>query len=100
MIVIRECQGFNELQACVDLQIEVWGYSDGDVIPRRVFLVATKIGGQVLGAFDTGIRDQGSGISNADDTGSMVGFALSLPGVKTGAQTADGRPVGYLHSHM
>jgi predicted GNAT superfamily acetyltransferase len=30
----------------------------------------------------------------------MVGFALSLPGVKSGAQTADGRPVSYLHSHM
>ena len=51
MIVIRECRGFDELQACVDLQIEVWGYSDGDVIPRRVFLVAQKIGGQVIGAF-------------------------------------------------
>ena len=25
MIVIRECRGFDELQACVDLQIEVWG---------------------------------------------------------------------------
>jgi len=59
MIVIRECRGFEELQACVDLQIEVWGYSDGDVIPRRAFLVAQKIGGQVIGAFETGNREQG-----------------------------------------
>jgi len=100
MIVIRECKGFEELQACVDLQIEVWGYSDGDVIPRRAFLVAQKIGGQVIGAFDTGDREQGTGNSRGDDAGSMVGFALSLPGVKTGAQTTDGRPVAYLHSHM
>ena len=59
------------------LQLEVWGYSDGDVIPRRVFVVAQKIGGQVLGAFD-------------GET--IVGFAMSLPGYR------DGR--AYLHSHM
>ena len=52
------------------LQLEVWGYSDGDVIPRRVFIVAQRIGGQVLGAFD-------------GDT--IVGFAMSLPGYRDGA---------------
>ena len=55
MILIRECNGFDELQACVDLEIEVWGYCEGDVIPRRVFLVSQKIGGQVIGAFDTSL---------------------------------------------
>jgi predicted GNAT superfamily acetyltransferase len=93
MIVIRECGGFQELQACVDLQIEVWGYSDGDVIPRRVFLVAQKIGGQAIGAFDTEIGEDG-------DAASMVGFALSLPGVKTWAASHSGKPESYLHSHM
>ncbi|MFC5865114.1 GNAT family N-acetyltransferase [Acidicapsa dinghuensis] len=94
MIVIRECKGFDELQACVDLQIEVWGYNDGDVIPRRVFLVAKKIGGQVIGAFD---------VKSADDPGdasSMIGFAFGLPGVKTGAESRTGKPEPYLHSHM
>ena len=101
MIVIRECRGFDELQACVDLQIEVWGYSDGDVIPRRVFLVAQKIGGQVIGAFDTEIRGQGLGVRNEDGhAGSMIGFALALPGVKTGADSGTGGPESYLHSHM
>jgi predicted GNAT superfamily acetyltransferase len=98
MIVIRECRGFEELQACVDLQVEVWGYSDGDVIPRRAFLVAQKIGGQVIGAFETGNRDEGTG--NRGDASSLVGFSLSLPGVKTGAQSRSGGPEGYLHSHM
>jgi predicted GNAT superfamily acetyltransferase len=93
MIVIRECRGFDELQACVDLQIEVWGYSDGDVIPRRMFLVAQKIGGQVIAAFEAGNSEDGSATS-------MVGFALALPGVKTGAQSRTGRPESYLHSHM
>jgi len=100
MIVIRECRGFAELQACVDLQVEVWGYSDGDVIPRRVFLVAQKIGGQVLGAFDTEGRDEGSGVGDRDGASSMVGFALALPGVKTGAKSRTGMPESYLHSHM
>jgi predicted GNAT superfamily acetyltransferase len=107
MIVIRECQGFDELQACVDLEIEVWGYCDGDVIPRRVFLVAQKIGGQVIGAFDTGNREQGtgnreqgSGSSRSDcdqgDASCLIGFSFSLPGVKI----VNGRPESYLHSHM
>jgi predicted GNAT superfamily acetyltransferase len=96
MILIRECRGFDELQACVDLQIEVWGYSDGDVIPRRVFLVAQKIGGQAIGAFDTSLP----GAPEDGDAASMVGFSFSLPGVKTGANSASGRPESYLHSHM
>jgi predicted GNAT superfamily acetyltransferase len=96
MIVIRECRGFDELQACVDLQVEVWGYSGGDVIPRRVFLVARKIGGQVIGAFDTDLP----GAPEEGDAASMIGFALSLPGVKTGEQSRTGQPECYLHSHM
>src|SRR5271165_540228 len=107
MIAIRECRGFEEFQACVDLQTEVWGYDDGDVIPRRAFLVAQKIGGQVIGAFETEIRDQGteirdqgSGVREVGDAASMVGFAFSGPGVKTGALSRSGRPESYLHSHM
>ena len=100
MIVIRNCVGFDELQACVDLQIEVWGYSDGDVIPRRAFLVAQKIGGQVIGAFDPEGMGQGPGATHEGDASSMVGFALSLPGVKTGEKSPSGKPESYLHSHM
>jgi predicted GNAT superfamily acetyltransferase len=96
MILIRECRGFDELQACVDLQIDVWGYSDGDVIPRRVFLVAQKIGGQAIGAFDTSLP----GAPEGGDAASLIGFSFSLPGVKTGAKSASGRPESYLHSHM
>jgi predicted GNAT superfamily acetyltransferase len=100
MIVIRHCKGFEELQACVDLQVEVWGYCEGDVIPRRVFLVAQKIGGQVIGAFDPESYGQGSGASSDGDASSLVGFAFSLPGVKALADSRDPRPEAYLHSHM
>src|SRR5256885_7429211 len=75
--VIRDCRGIDELEACVALQKEVWNFDDVDLIPLRLFVVATKIGGQVIGAFD------------GDH---LVGFAMSIPGAR------NGNP--YLHSHM
>jgi len=87
MIEIRPCQGFDELEACVQLQIETWGYDETDVIPRKTFLVAQSIGGQVIGAFDS---------ENAGGAKSLVGFVFSLPGIKVGL----GLPQAYLHSHM
>jgi predicted GNAT superfamily acetyltransferase len=92
MITIRACEGFEELGACVRLQVETWGYDEGDVIPRRAFLVAQKIGGQVIGAFDSELGGRG----REGGAESLVGFAFSLPGVKTG----QGEPQAYLHSHM
>ncbi len=79
-IEIRPCAGFVELNACVELQRRTWGLSDEDVIPRRAFVVAQSIGGQVLGAF------------RKEPASEMVGFAMALPGIR------DGQP--YLHSHM
>ncbi len=76
-IVIRRCQGLDELRACVALQKEIWNFSDADLVPLRMFVVAEKVGGQVMGAFVG--RE-------------MVGFALSVPGARSGHV--------YLHSHM
>jgi predicted GNAT superfamily acetyltransferase len=92
MIVIRNCKGHDELEACVQLQVETWGYDPTDVIPRKAFLVWQKVGGQVIGAFDTEI----SGSAPEGGPESLVGFVLSLPGVKCGA----GEAQPYLHSHM
>jgi predicted GNAT superfamily acetyltransferase len=88
MIEIRSCAGFDELEACVQLQIDTWGYDESDVIPRKTFLVAQTIGGQVMGAFDTDLA--------GSSARTLVGFVFSLPGVKTGT----GQPKPYLHSHM
>ncbi|HEY1580352.1 MAG TPA: GNAT family N-acetyltransferase [Terracidiphilus sp.] len=96
MILIRSCAGHDELEACVQLQIETWGYDESDVIPRKAFLVGQKIGGQVLGAFDTALP--GAGENGTPE--SIVGFAMSLPGVKTRKNSEDGNPQPYLHSHM
>ena len=96
MILIRSCSGHDELEACVQVQIETWGYDETDIIPRKAFLVAQKIGGQVIGAFDTDLP--GAGSSGTPE--SMVGFAISFPGMKTGSGFANGKPQAYLHSHM
>jgi predicted GNAT superfamily acetyltransferase len=76
-IVIRRCQGLDELKACIPLQKEIWNFTDAELVPLRMFVVAEKVGGQVMGAF--------SGEK-------MVGFALSVPGTRSGHI--------YLHSHM
>ena len=92
MIAIRSCTGLEEFEACVDLEIETWGYDESELIPRKTFLLAQKIGGQVLGAFDSDLLDS----RDSNPAKSLVGFAMSLPGVKSIA----GRPTSYLHSHM
>jgi len=51
-IVIRECESLAELDACVELQRCVWGYSDQDVTPSSIFVVARKTGGHVLGLIE------------------------------------------------
>jgi len=92
MIVIRACAGFEELEACVRLQVETWGYDESDAIPRKTFLLAQKIGGQVIGAFDS---DLATDVAAGPD-GTLVGFAMSLPGLKSTSQG----PQPYIHSHM
>jgi predicted GNAT superfamily acetyltransferase len=76
-IRIAPVKALADFERCVEVQLAVWGYSDGDLIPRRVFIVADRIGGQVIGAFDGD---------------AMVGFAMALPGYRAGES--------YLHSHM
>lgn len=76
-IELRRCHGIEEFRACVALQKEVWNFTDAELVPLRMFVVADKVGGQVMGAFEGD---------------AMVGFALSVPGVRSGHS--------YLHSHM
>jgi len=90
MIEIRSCAGFDELQACVDLQVETWGYDVSEVEPRKAFHVIQQTGGQVIGAFD-------SELAAENDAHRLTGFAMALAGVKTASGAA---PTPYLHSHM
>src|SRR5436309_16074051 len=76
-VVLRRCHTIEDFRACVVLQKEVWNFTDAELVPLRMFVVADKVGGQVMGAFDGK---------------EMVGFALSVPGTRSGHV--------YLHSHM
>jgi len=95
-MLIRMCEGHEELEACVQLQVETWGFDVTDVIPRKAFLVMQKVGGHVIGAFYTDLP----GAGEEGHPESLVGFAMSLPGVKTGGNSSCGKPQPYLHSHM
>jgi predicted GNAT superfamily acetyltransferase len=77
-IEIRPLTAQHEFADAVKLQKEIWGFQEIELLPVRLFVVATKVGGQVFGAFD-GDR--------------MIGFLLAIPGVKPGGKS-------YLHSHM
>ena len=76
-LVLRKCEGLEELRACLALQKEVWNFTDIELVPLRIFVVAQKVGGQVMGAFDG--KD-------------LIGFAMAIPGYR------NGHP--YLYSHM
>jgi predicted GNAT superfamily acetyltransferase len=76
---IRKCRQIGEFRQCIDLQREVWQFSDLDIVPLRSFIIAMHSGGMTHGAFD--------------DSGVMAGFAHALPAF-------DGRLRPYYYSHM
>jgi predicted GNAT superfamily acetyltransferase len=75
---LRALTTIPEFEEAVEIQKIIWGFADIELLPRRLFVVANKIGGQTLGAFD-GSR--------------MVAFLIAIPGVKSNRGI-------YLHSHM
>jgi predicted GNAT superfamily acetyltransferase len=72
---IRPLTSFEEFSRCVDLQRESWGLADIEIIPVRMLITQSRIGGLVLGAIE-------------DDR--MVGFLSAMPGMRT-----DGEPYWY-----
>ncbi len=78
MIEIRALHHQDEFIEAVRLQQTIWGFEEIELLPVRLFVTATKVGGQAFGAFDGG---------------RMIGFYLAIPGIK-----AKGKP--YIHSHM
>jgi len=76
-IVIRDARGQAEMHAVEELQKEVWGIPDIDVVPMSQLVAAQAAGGVLLGAFD-------------GET--LVGFAYGFPGYENGKAIH--------HSHM
>ncbi len=76
-LVVRRIHTRREFEACVALQQQTWKVDSGELLPWRVFFLADKLGGHVLGAYD------------GDD---LAGFNLGLPAQRNGT--------GYIHSQM
>lgn len=76
-IAIRQFEGYSEYEASVQLQIDVWGFSEREVVPAAHLVAMDHYGGICLGAFDAT---------------KMVGFACGFAG------WLRGRP--FHHSHM
>ena len=75
---IRPLTTLDECRRVVQLEREVWGYSDGeDVVPPPILIVSIKRGGILLGAFDA--------------SGEMKGFVYSMAALK------DRRPTQWSH---
>lgn len=77
-ITIEPLVSQEHFREAVELQKTIWGFDEIELLPVRLFVVATKIGGHAFGAFD-GDR--------------MIAFCLAIPGIKPGGKA-------YLHSHM
>ncbi len=81
-VSIRPCCSHAEFSRCVELQREVWRFADLEIVAPDLFVVFTRTGGQVFGAW------------HGEETpgGQMIGFSLAGPAIR------ERKP--YLHSHM
>jgi predicted GNAT superfamily acetyltransferase len=105
--MIRAAQSLDELELCIELQQRTWGYSDLEVVPRNIYVLAQALGGHVLCAWE--------------DEGAFSGFAMAVaahePDPSSAAAAGWMQPVGrphenwpsqhksvspgpYLHSHL
>jgi predicted GNAT superfamily acetyltransferase len=81
-IEIRQLATNEEFAEAVALQKTIWGFADIDLLPVRLFVVASKVGGHSFGAYD-----------HSRQKNKMIAFCLAIPGLKAGGTY-------YLHSHM
>jgi predicted GNAT superfamily acetyltransferase len=71
MVILRDLHHIDEFRQVVDLERQIWEYTDSaDVVSVPVFIITVKRGAILIGAFDE--RD------------GMVGFVYSLVGMKNG----------------
>lgn len=77
VIEIRQISDLAGFAECISLQQRVWGDSPAELVPQHIYVVASKTGGQVLGAYDGN---------------KLVGYLLAFVGEE--------KNTCYLHSHM
>jgi predicted GNAT superfamily acetyltransferase len=68
-MTIRPLTEIAEFKQCIELQREIWGMADVELLPSRIYVVQTLIGGLVLGAFE---EEQ------------LIAFLNAMPGIREG----------------
>ena len=48
MVTIRPCHTIEEFDEMVELEFRVWEFGERDVVPSQMYVVAAKIGGQII----------------------------------------------------
>jgi predicted GNAT superfamily acetyltransferase len=71
-IEIRPIRTKDEYRAVEQLQRQVWGLEDAEIVPDHLLLTAQKNGGLVLGAFDISLRGESE---------QLVGFVFGFAGL-------------------
>ena len=70
MVTLRDLHDLDDYRRVVELETEIWGYTDMvDVVTLPVFIITVKRGAILIGAFDGG---------------RMIGFVYSIVGMKQG----------------
>ncbi len=69
-MIVRPITDLRELAKCVELQREAWGLADIEIIPARMLVTQSRVGGLVLGAFEGN---------------TLIGFLNAMPGIRDGA---------------
>lgn len=67
---IRQLVSLKDCNDCVDLQREVWGFDQQDIVPASLLHVVDYVGGIAAGAFDV--------------DGSLLGFVFGITGIREG----------------
>jgi len=70
-LTVRDLTSREDFERAVELQCQTWGRDCGEIVPPAVLMLAQKIGGVVVGAFEPG--------------GELVGVIFGVTGVKEGS---------------
>lgn len=69
-ILIRALHTNEEFRACVELQRDIWGWDQSEIVPATLLHVVEYVGGLAVGAFD--------------GDGTLLGFVFGITGVRDG----------------
>lgn len=83
-IVIRDIKTLDEMHAVEELQREIWGVSDLDVLPALALRPQVEVGAILMGAFAEG---------------RMIGFVFGFPGILNGETIIHSDMLGVLSAY-